>query len=488
MRTLSLLATDEVQGLLQRLVEPISSEEYRATMTNLGEQFGRSLDTLLSGVKNLLLVCTNEDADFLARGVLRGLGSFQGPSVALACFWNDRVRLEGTTDLSVELAPIVRKYVEPGECDAILVLKSIIASGCVVRTNITEIIHDRNPDRVLIFSPVVLKGADDRLREEFDSDIARRFEFFWFAEDTETNDQGEVVPGVGGNVYERLGLASEKTRYVPELVKERRQSAKSLARPPQLPVTPLPVPAHSDLPLKGAAMGQPRILIIEDERGLTQTLSWYFNREGFETIIAHDGAEGLRKAQTLLPEIILLDIMLPGMNGLDVCRELRNGERTRELRIIMLTHLDKVDDQFVGYVKGADLYITKPFNNNVLLQEVKALLRWEVPGELGDVIEHAGVRIDRVRHLVTVLGEAVDLPPTEFKLLLCLLRQPGRAFNRHQLMDAAIGEGSIVLDRTIDVHVKSLRQKLTRAGGSADLIETVRGVGYRFCEAEGKMA
>lgn len=206
-------------------------------MTNLGEQFGRSLNNLLTGVKNLLLVCTNEDADFLAQGVLRGLGSFQGPSVALACFWNDRVRLEGTTDLSVELAPIVRKYVEPGECDAILVLKSIIASGCVVRTNITEIIHDRNPDRVLIFSPVVLKGADDRLQEEFDSDIARRFEFFWFAEDTETNDKGEVVPGVGGNVYERLGLGSEKIRYVPELVKERRVSAKSLGRPLQLPVT-----------------------------------------------------------------------------------------------------------------------------------------------------------------------------------------------------------------------------------------------------------
>ena len=230
-------------------------------------------------------------------------------------------------------------------------------------------------------------------------------------------------------------------------------------------------------------MGQPRILMIEDERGLTQTLSWYFNREGYETIVAHDGAEGLRKAQTLLPEIVLLDVMLPGMSGLEVCRELRNGERTRELPIIMLTARAEETDQIEGYAKGADLYITKPFNNKILLQQVKALLRRvEGSGEPGDVIEHAGVRIDRVRHRVTVAGEVLDLTPTEFKLLLCLLRQPGRAFNRHQLMDAAIGEGSIVLERTIDVHVKTLRQKLTKAGGATDLIETVRGVGYRFCE------
>ena len=230
-------------------------------------------------------------------------------------------------------------------------------------------------------------------------------------------------------------------------------------------------------------MGQPRILIVEDERGLTQTLSWYFNREGFETIVAHDGAEGLRKAQALLPELVLLDVMLPGMSGLDVCRELRNGERTRELPIIMLTARAEETDQIEGYAKGADLYVTKPFNNKILLQQVKALLRRvEGQGEPGDVIEHMTVRIDRVRHRATVRGEAVDLTPTEFKLLLCLLRQPGRAFNRHQLMDAAIGEGSIVLERTIDVHVKTLRQKLTKAGGASDLIETVRGVGYRFRE------
>jgi two-component system phosphate regulon response regulator PhoB len=234
---------------------------------------------------------------------------------------------------------------------------------------------------------------------------------------------------------------------------------------------------------EGPAMGQPRILFIEDERGLTQALAWYFNREGYETFVAHDGAEGLRKAQTMLPDAILLDLMLPTMNGLDICRELRSGERTKHIPIIMTTAKAEESDQLVGYKMGADDYVTKPFSNKVLLEKVKALLRRaEVATEPGDVIEYAGVKIDRVRHRVTVEGETVELTPTEFKLLLCMLRQPGRAFSRHHLMDAAIGEGSIVLERTIDVHVKTLRQKIKKAGGMEDLIETVRGVGYRLQE------
>jgi two-component system, OmpR family, phosphate regulon response regulator PhoB len=234
---------------------------------------------------------------------------------------------------------------------------------------------------------------------------------------------------------------------------------------------------------RDVSMAQPRILIIEDERGLTQSLSWYFNKEGYETHIADNGTEGLRKAQTTLPDVVLLDLMLPGMNGLDVCRELRAGERTRDIPIIMITAKSEETDQVVGYSLGADDYVPKPFNNKVLLHKVKALLR-RVQGrsEPGDVAEYQGVKIDRVRHRVTIGGETLDLTPTEFRLLETLVRQPGRAFSRHQLMDAAIGEGSIVLERTIDVHIKTLRQKLIQAGGSGELIETVRGVGYRFRE------
>lgn len=232
-------------------------------------------------------------------------------------------------------------------------------------------------------------------------------------------------------------------------------------------------------------MAQPRILIIEDEKGLTQSLAWYFNREGYEAIIAHDGAEGLRKAQAMLPDVILLDVMLPGLDGLKVCQQLRVGERTRTIPVIMITAKSEENDQIEGYAMGADDYVTKPFSNKILLQKVKALLRRnQDPADSGDVIEHLGVKLDRIRHKVTYEGEPVELTPTEFKLLECLIRQPGRAFTRHQLMDAAIGEGAVVLERTIDVHVKTLRKKLIDAGGEdGELIETVRGVGYRFKEA-----
>src|SRR4051812_1081859 len=226
-------------------------------------------------------------------------------------------------------------------------------------------------------------------------------------------------------------------------------------------------------------MPRPRILIIEDERALTDVLAYNLQREGYDTTVVADGQEGLRKAQTLLPDLILLDLMLPIMNGLDVCRELRAGDRTRNIPILMLTAKAEETDQVVGFSMGADDYVTKPFSVKVLLQRIRALQRRYEPTQAADVIEHLGVRIDRVRHRATVKGEELDLTPTEFRLLECLLRQPGRAFSRPQLMDVAIGEGAIVLERTIDVHVKTLRKKL---GAKQDYIETVRGVGYRFRE------
>jgi two-component system phosphate regulon response regulator PhoB len=227
-------------------------------------------------------------------------------------------------------------------------------------------------------------------------------------------------------------------------------------------------------------MARPRILIIEDERGLTDVLTYNLQREGYDVIVAHDGQEGLRKAQMQLPDLIILDLMLPTMDGLDVCRELRAGERTRTVPILMLTAKAEETDQIVGFQMGADDYVTKPFAVKVLLQRIKALQRRvEAVAEPGDVIEHLGVRIDRVRVRASVDGHELSLTRTEFKLLECLLRQPGRAFTRPQLMDVAIGEGAIVLERTIDVHIKTLRKKL---GTAMEYIETVRGVGYRFRE------
>jgi two-component system phosphate regulon response regulator PhoB len=233
----------------------------------------------------------------------------------------------------------------------------------------------------------------------------------------------------------------------------------------------------------GPAVARTRILIIEDERDLTDNLSYNLQREGYETLVAHDGQEGLRKAQTLLPDLIILDLMLPGLKGEDVCRELRAGERTREIPIIILSAKSEETDQVIGFSIGADDYVTKPFAPKVLMQRVKALLRrFEGGKEPVDVVEYLDVKIDRVRHRAFVRGRELELTPTEFRLLECMLRQPGRAFTRHQLMDAAIGEGAIVLERTIDVHIKTLRRKL----GTTDLIETVRGVGYRFRERAGE--
>jgi two-component system phosphate regulon response regulator PhoB len=227
-------------------------------------------------------------------------------------------------------------------------------------------------------------------------------------------------------------------------------------------------------------MAEPRILIIEDERALTEVLTYNLEREGYQTVVAHDGQEGLRKAQMLLPDLILLDLMLPVMDGLAVCRALRAHDATKNIPILMLTAKAEETDQVVGFSVGADDYVTKPFSVKVLVQRIKALQRrTEMTGEATDVVEHLGVRIDRVRHQASVEGAVLDLTPTEFRLLEALVRQPGRAFTRAQLMDSAIGEGAIVLERTIDVHVKSLRRKL---GVASELIETVRGVGYRFRE------
>jgi two-component system phosphate regulon response regulator PhoB len=223
-----------------------------------------------------------------------------------------------------------------------------------------------------------------------------------------------------------------------------------------------------------------RVLVIEDERQLTDVLRYNLERDGYEAAIAHDGQEGLRKAQAQLPDLILLDLMLPGMDGLQVCRELRGNERTRRIPIIILTAKAEETDQIVGFAMGGDDYVTKPFSPKVLLQRVKALLRrLEAAEDTGDRIEHLGVSIDRIRHRVTVDNRELDLTPTEFRLLECLLSQPGRAFSRPQLMDAAMGDSAIVLERTIDVHIKTLRKKL---GSDVDYIETVRGVGYRFRE------
>lgn len=224
-------------------------------------------------------------------------------------------------------------------------------------------------------------------------------------------------------------------------------------------------------------MAKPHILIVEDDRSLLEVLAYNIEQSGYEVSVAHDGQDGLNQAMHKNPDLIVLDLMLPVMDGLEVCRRLRMSSLTRDVLVLMLTAKSEEVDQMVGLAMGADDYVTKPFSVRVLAERIKALLRRQSrSSEETDVVSKQGVVVDRLRHYASVDGVQLELTRTEFALLDTLIRQPGRAFSRADLMDAALGD-TLVLERTIDVHIRALRKKLEK---SASLIETVRGVGYRF--------
>jgi two-component system phosphate regulon response regulator PhoB len=229
-------------------------------------------------------------------------------------------------------------------------------------------------------------------------------------------------------------------------------------------------------------MGRPKVLIIEDDASLTEVLEYNLKQAGYQVAVARNGADGLAQAQSTAPDIVVLDLMLPLVDGLEVCRRLRSDAVTQNALIIMLTARAEESDQLVGFSMGADDYVTKPFSVKVLLERIKAARRRQVPSENEpSSISSQGIEINRVRHRATAGGRELGLTLSEFRLLEALLRHPGRAFSRTELIDAARGDDAMVLERTIDVHIRSLRHKL---GDYADLVETVRGVGYRFREAD----
>ena len=224
-------------------------------------------------------------------------------------------------------------------------------------------------------------------------------------------------------------------------------------------------------------MSKPRILIVEDEHAILDALQYNFQKENFEVTTAMDGRDALRKCKIQVPDVMLLDLMIPPPDGLQVCRELRADSRTKNIRIIMLTAKDDETDEIVGFNMGADDYVAKPFKVRPLIERVKALLRRTTPDDPNaDVIVIDGITVDRQNHLVTIDEEELILTPTEFRLLWTLGRQPGRTFSRNELLDCARGEDANSMERTIDVHVRALRKKL---GDRAELIETIRGIGYR---------
>lgn len=221
-----------------------------------------------------------------------------------------------------------------------------------------------------------------------------------------------------------------------------------------------------------------RVLVVDDEPSIVELLEYNLSREGLDVTTATNGQDAINQARASTPDIIVLDLMMPGLDGLGVCRQIRAEPRLSSTRILMLTAKGEETDEIVGFSMGADDYVTKPFRIKPLIERIKALLRR--PAELPvdkDRVSGEGIELDRVSHTCLIDGEESALTPTEFRMLWAFLRQPRRTYSRSELMDFCRGEDANSLERTIDVHIRSLRKKI---GDKADTIETVRGVGYRY--------
>lgn len=225
-------------------------------------------------------------------------------------------------------------------------------------------------------------------------------------------------------------------------------------------------------------MAHETILVVEDEEDICELVSYALARDGFRVLSAATGEEGLEIAKAKRPDLVILDLMLPGIDGLTVCRILQKDQSTSSIPIVMLTAKGEEADIVAGLELGAEDYVTKPFSPRVLLARVRRILRRGEAREGDDDVLCVGdIELDTRRHTVRVAESPVGLTLTEFKMLEVLARRPGWVFTRYQLVESARGEHADVTDRSVDVHVVSLRRKLGAAGKR---IETVRGVGYRL--------
>ncbi|MCK5241518.1 response regulator transcription factor [bacterium] len=223
------------------------------------------------------------------------------------------------------------------------------------------------------------------------------------------------------------------------------------------------------------------VLVVEDDQDIMELITYNLTTDGFQCLSARDGEMAVKTAKSKLPDIISLDLMLPGIDGLEVCRQLKKNFKTENIPIIMLTAKGEETDIVSGLELGAEDYITKPFSPKVLLARIRALLRRKnsQAGHAEMEIKLPGLVVHRGRHEVIVKGKRIDLTLTEFKLLEFLASRPGWTFTRNQIIDGVQGDDYIVTDRSVDVQIVGLRKKLGARGKS---IETVRGVGYRFQE------
>ncbi len=225
-------------------------------------------------------------------------------------------------------------------------------------------------------------------------------------------------------------------------------------------------------------MTEKRILVVDDEKQIVDIVRAYLSREGYQIITAYDGPSALEMARREQPDLVVLDLMLPGLSGWDVCRKLREDSA---VPIIMLTAREEIADRIVGLELGADDYVSKPFDPRELVARVRAVLRrGEPPDDPTEVINHGDLRIEVGTRQVSVAGRGVELTPTEFDLLCVMARHPGRVFSRGQLLDRLQGDDYEGYERTIDSHVKNLRKKLAPDAAHPLYITTVHGVGYRM--------
>jgi two-component system phosphate regulon response regulator PhoB len=222
---------------------------------------------------------------------------------------------------------------------------------------------------------------------------------------------------------------------------------------------------------------QPYVLVMEDEDALATLLSYNLEKEGYRVVVAADGEEGMLQIEERLPDLVLLDWMLPKLSGIEVCRRIRGKSETRNMPIIMLTARGEESDRIRGLDTGADDYLTKPFSMSELIARIRAVLRRIRPGLADEDLNHGDIVIDRVAHRVRRAGNEIHLGPTEFRLLDHLMQHPGRVFSREQLLDAVWGSDVYVEARTVDVHVGRLRKALN-VEGTVNPIRTVRSAGY----------
>ncbi|MDO7787969.1 winged helix-turn-helix domain-containing protein [Desulforamulus aquiferis] len=230
----------------------------------------------------------------------------------------------------------------------------------------------------------------------------------------------------------------------------------------------------------------PKVLVVDDEQPILELVKYNLEREGYEVLVASDGNAGITLARTENPDLIVLDVMLPGQDGLSVCRTLHQDKETRAIPIIMLSARGEELDKVLGLEMGADDYITKPFSPRELIARIKARLRRN-PSDSNTMDQSGRINIgkliiDQERFLVSYNGQKQDLTPKEFELLRYLAKHPGKVFTRDFLLEQIWGYDFTGDSRTVDVHIRHIRQKLEQIPNSPQFIETVRGVGYRFKE------